>query len=139
MALHRCVRLLFEEEMQRAANQLSGLSSDVPDQITVNQAGAFEVGGTEGDNGLSSKKLVVGAYGLRCRLVAARGRASTSSRPIMLGACMPGAWPKRCRKSVRHKRPNWCWVSFQAIGLAILTCHRSNGEEVAIGKVGREL
>ena len=34
-------------------------------QLTVNGAGAFEVGGPEGDNGLSGNKLVVDAYGSR--------------------------------------------------------------------------
>ena len=33
--------------------------------MTVNGAGSFEVGGPEGDNGLSGKKLVVDAYGPR--------------------------------------------------------------------------
>jgi S-adenosylmethionine synthetase len=33
--------------------------------LTVNGAGAFDVGGPEGDNGLSGKKLVVDAYGPR--------------------------------------------------------------------------
>jgi len=33
--------------------------------MTVNGAGAFEVGGPEGDNGLSGKKLVMDAYGPR--------------------------------------------------------------------------
>jgi S-adenosylmethionine synthetase len=37
----------------------------MPDDITVNGAGAFEVGGPEGDNGLSGKKLVMDAYGPR--------------------------------------------------------------------------
>ena len=65
VALHRNVRLALEEVMQSAADKLPGLSSEVPDQITVNGAGAFEVGGPEGDNGLSGKKLVVDAYGPR--------------------------------------------------------------------------
>jgi S-adenosylmethionine synthetase len=33
--------------------------------LVVNGAGAFEVGGPEGDNGLSGKKLVMDAYGPR--------------------------------------------------------------------------
>ena len=37
----------------------------MPKDITVNGAGAFEVGGPEGDNGLSGKKLVMDAYGPR--------------------------------------------------------------------------
>ena len=65
VGLHRRVRLALEEEIQSATDQLQGLSDAVPDQITVNGAGAFEVGGPEGDNGLSGKKLVVDAYGPR--------------------------------------------------------------------------
>jgi len=65
VALHRAVRTLLEQELKDAAKLLAGLSTSVPDDITVNGAGAFEVGGPEGDNGLSGKKLVVDAYGPR--------------------------------------------------------------------------
>lgn len=65
IALHRAVRNLLEEELREAAKLLPGLSASVPDDITVNGAGAFEVGGPEGDSGLSGKKLVVDAYGPR--------------------------------------------------------------------------
>lgn len=65
VGLHRAARLAVEEELQAAAAQLPGLSRDLPDRLTVNGAGAFEVGGPEGDNGLSGKKLVVDAYGPR--------------------------------------------------------------------------
>ena len=37
----------------------------LPESFHVNGAGNFEVGGPEGDNGLSGKKLVVDAYGPR--------------------------------------------------------------------------
>jgi S-adenosylmethionine synthetase, C-terminal domain len=49
--------------MQRLAAQLEGLCLSLPNQLTVNGAGAFEVGGPKGDNGLSGKKLVMDAYG----------------------------------------------------------------------------
>jgi S-adenosylmethionine synthetase len=65
VALHRAVRNVVEDEMQRLAAKLEGLSLSLPDQLTVNGAGAFEVGGPEGDNGLSGKKLVMDAYGPR--------------------------------------------------------------------------
>ena len=65
VALHRAVRLAVEGELRAAAGDLPGLSATVPKQLTVNGAGAFEVGGPEGDNGLSGKKLVVDAYGPR--------------------------------------------------------------------------
>ncbi len=65
IALHRAVRLAVEEAMSGLAASLPGLSSELPETLTVNGAGAFEVGGPEGDNGLSGKKLVVDAYGPR--------------------------------------------------------------------------
>ena len=65
VALHRAVRLAVKEELALAAALLPGLSAALPQQLTVNGAGAFEVGGPEGDNGLSGKKLVVDAYGPR--------------------------------------------------------------------------
>ncbi len=65
VALHRAVRLAIADVMQKLATRLPGLSPKLPDQLTVNGAGAFEVGGPEGDNGLSGKKLVMDAYGPR--------------------------------------------------------------------------
>jgi S-adenosylmethionine synthetase len=65
VALHRMVRLAVEAELHGAAMVLDGLAPSVPEELTVNGAGAFEVGGPEGDNGLSGKKLVMDAYGPR--------------------------------------------------------------------------
>ena len=65
IALFRAIRLAVEAELQELALQLPSLSSHMPPDITVNGAGAFEVGGPEGDNGLSGKKLVMDAYGPR--------------------------------------------------------------------------
>jgi S-adenosylmethionine synthetase len=65
VALHRAVRLALIDELKVSANLLPALSTELPEQLTVNGAGAFEVGGPEGDNGLSGKKLVVDAYGPR--------------------------------------------------------------------------
>ena len=65
IALHRTVRVALETEMRRLAEQLPGLSAVLPDFLTVNGAGAFQLGGPEGDNGLSGKKLVMDAYGPR--------------------------------------------------------------------------
>ncbi len=65
VALHRAVRLALQDELALAARELPGLSATLPEQMTVNGAGSFEVGGPEGDNGLSGKKLVVDAYGPR--------------------------------------------------------------------------
>ena len=65
VGLHRAVRVAVEEELRRAAQELSGLSPELPEHLVVNGAGDFEVGGPEGDNGLSGKKLVIDAYGPR--------------------------------------------------------------------------
>ncbi len=65
VALHRAVRLALEEVLGNAGRLVPGLSNALPESLTVNGAGAFEVGGPEGDNGLSGKKLVVDAYGPR--------------------------------------------------------------------------
>lgn len=65
VALHRAVRMALQEVLEAAAKCLPGFAPDLPEQLTVNGAGDFEVGGPEGDNGLSGKKLVVDAYGPR--------------------------------------------------------------------------
>jgi len=65
IGLHRAVRLALQQTLGKASKMLSGLSDDLPDHLTVNGAGDFEVGGPEGDNGLSGKKLVMDAYGPR--------------------------------------------------------------------------
>lgn len=65
IALHRTVRATLQEELSSLAAAFPRQSPDVPESLSVNGAGAFEVGGPEGDNGLSGKKLVVDAYGPR--------------------------------------------------------------------------
>jgi S-adenosylmethionine synthetase len=61
--LGRAVRAVLRGELQDCAGCLPGLDPALPEAIAVNGAGNFEVGGPEGDNGLSGKKLVVDAYG----------------------------------------------------------------------------
>ena len=65
IALHRAVRQALQQVLAEASGSLSGFCDELPDQLSVNGAGDFEVGGPEGDNGLSGKKLVVDAYGPR--------------------------------------------------------------------------
>jgi S-adenosylmethionine synthetase len=61
----RAVRALLRSELQDCAGLLPGLDPALPEAVVLNGAGNFEVGGPEGDNGLSGKKLVVDAYGPR--------------------------------------------------------------------------
>lgn len=65
IALHRAVRQALQQVLAEASRSLPGFCDELPDQLSVNGAGDFEVGGPEGDNGLSGKKLVVDAYGPR--------------------------------------------------------------------------
>jgi S-adenosylmethionine synthetase len=63
--LHRGVRDAVTNELSECALAIPGFRRELPGQFHVNGAGNFEVGGPEGDNGLSGKKLVVDAYGPR--------------------------------------------------------------------------
>ena len=49
IALHRAVRVVVEEELGHAAGELTGLSTELPEQLVVNGAGDFEVGGSEAE------------------------------------------------------------------------------------------
>jgi S-adenosylmethionine synthetase len=63
--LHRAILELLRGQLAEAASAIPGFDPAIPDAVTVNGAGDFVVGGPEGDNGLSGKKLVVDAYGPR--------------------------------------------------------------------------
>lgn len=61
--LHRAVTEALRSILADAAKAIPGFNPSLPEQILINGAGSFDVGGPEGDNGLSGKKLVVDAYG----------------------------------------------------------------------------
>jgi len=63
--LHRAVLEQLRDGLRDAAGEIPGFNPAVPELVSVNGAGNFAVGGPEGDNGLSGKKLVVDAYGPR--------------------------------------------------------------------------
>jgi S-adenosylmethionine synthetase len=65
IGLNRAVRQCVAEELASSVAAIPGLDPRLPESFHVNGAGNFEVGGPEGDNGLSGKKLVVDAYGPR--------------------------------------------------------------------------
>ncbi|NLY02435.1 MAG: methionine adenosyltransferase domain-containing protein [Rhodopirellula sp.] len=62
---HRAVLDLLRGQLAEAAEAIPGFDPAIPEAVNVNGAGNFVVGGPEGDNGLSGKKLVVDAYGPR--------------------------------------------------------------------------
>ena len=63
--LNRFVRSCVKTECEALSENFPQFSRVVPEAIIVNGAGNFAVGGPEGDNGLSGKKLVCDAYGPR--------------------------------------------------------------------------
>ncbi len=63
--LNREVGAAVAGELKDCASAIAGFNAGPPDRVHVNGAGNFEVGGPEGDNGLSGKKLVMDAYGPR--------------------------------------------------------------------------
>lgn len=63
--LHRAVLGVLGDACVEAAEAIPGFAPELPADVAVNGAGNFAVGGPEGDNGLSGKKLVVDAYGPR--------------------------------------------------------------------------
>lgn len=65
IVLQRELQRVLAEELQRSATELPGFQATLPARVYLNGAGAFELGGPDGDNGLSGKKLVVDAYGTR--------------------------------------------------------------------------
>jgi S-adenosylmethionine synthetase len=65
VALRRAVLEMLASEFTEVAKAIPGFNTRLPDTVSINGAGNFAVGGPEGDNGLSGKKLVVDAYGPR--------------------------------------------------------------------------
>ena len=63
--LQRVVVDEVEKELELCAERIPGFQTRFPRMVNVNGAGNFAIGGPEGDNGLSGKKLVVDAYGPR--------------------------------------------------------------------------
>lgn len=63
--LQRAVVLAVKEVLGMAADLLPGLSTEMSGDIVVNGSGNFHIGGPEGDNGLSGKKLLLDYYGPR--------------------------------------------------------------------------
>jgi S-adenosylmethionine synthetase len=63
--LARTVRACVRDTIGTVATGWPAFCPALPERFLVNGAGNFAIGGPEGDNGLSGKKLVVDAYGPR--------------------------------------------------------------------------
>jgi S-adenosylmethionine synthetase len=63
--LHRAAARAVREAAVELARRLPGFDPADPREIVVNGSGTFSIGGPEGDNGLSGKKLLLDHYGPR--------------------------------------------------------------------------
>jgi S-adenosylmethionine synthetase len=63
--LHRAVVEAIGDVVRELAGKLPGFNPKLPEDIVVNGSGTFAIGGPEGDNGLSGKKLLLDHYGPR--------------------------------------------------------------------------
>jgi len=63
--LHRAAAQAVREAAQELARRLPGFEPSDPHELVVNGSGTFSIGGPEGDNGLSGKKLLLDHYGPR--------------------------------------------------------------------------
>lgn len=63
--LQRCAAQAVREAAQELARRLPGFEATDPPVLVVNGSGTFSIGGPEGDNGLSGKKLLLDHYGPR--------------------------------------------------------------------------
>ena len=63
--LHRASLQAVRQASQDLARRLPGFEPGEPREFVVNGSGTFSIGGPEGDNGLSGKKLLLDHYGPR--------------------------------------------------------------------------
>ncbi len=63
--LQRAAVQVVREVVQELAGLVQAVDTTLPNDITVNGRGTFTMGGPEGDNGLSGKKLLLDYYGPR--------------------------------------------------------------------------
>ena len=63
--LQRAFVAVLRAAAQDRAARIEGFDPAIPDDVIVNGSGTFAIGGPEGDNGLSGKKLLLDHYGPR--------------------------------------------------------------------------
>jgi S-adenosylmethionine synthetase len=63
--LQRAVVQAIAEVVRDIASRVPGFDTSTPGVVVVNGSGTFSIGGPEGDNGLSGKKLLLDHYGPR--------------------------------------------------------------------------
>lgn len=138
VALYRAVLSALEEELQRAASAIPGFDPVVPEKFTVNGAGDFVVGGPEGDNGLSGKKLVVDAYGPRVPI----GGGALSGKDFYKADRAGAIIARRVAKAVvlsgvaRECTATVCFVP-GAEGARLVALRNQDGDELHVARWSR--
>ena len=123
---HRILMPLLEQILKdlEAAGLVGAAASFILDKLILNGAGEFTIGGPEGDNGLSGKKLVIDHYGLgvpigggalagkdphkvdKCGALRARQLAKKLVRGGLDGARVILGWAPGGRCSLPHRGIN---------------------------------
>lgn len=85
---------VLKEELTVAAEAIPGFDPAVPNEIHVNSAGNFEIGGPQGDNRLSGKKLVADAYGPRVPIGGGALSGKDFYKADRAGAILARRWAK---------------------------------------------
>jgi S-adenosylmethionine synthetase len=106
--LNRAVRSLLGDELERIAKAIPGFQPVLPNDLAVNGAGNFALGGPDGDKGLSRKKLVVDAYGRRVAI----GGGALSGKDLFKADRAGAILARRIAKTVvlaqqRSAVPRW--------------------------------
>ncbi len=134
VALHRVVRVALEAEMAVLSADIPGLLAEVPASIHVNGAGAFDLGGPEGDNGLSGKKLVVDAYGPRVPI----GGGALSGKDFFKADRAGAIHARRLAKAVvltgltEEATVRLAWYP-GAVSAQVLSIESGEGRELSVG------
>jgi S-adenosylmethionine synthetase len=68
LRLRVALKTLPRQASQELARRLPGFAPEDPREFVVNGSGTFSIGGPEGDNGLSGKKLLLDHYGPRVHI-----------------------------------------------------------------------
>ena len=86
--LQRAVVQAVGESVHELAALVEGVDTELPKDITVNGSGTFTMGGPEGDNGLSGKKLLLDYYGPRVPIGGSALSGKDFCKPDRAGALL---------------------------------------------------
>jgi S-adenosylmethionine synthetase len=88
VALQQSVVAALRPLLARAAGLIPRFEPAIPAQTVVNGSGSFAIGGPEGDNGLSGKKLLLDYYGPRVPTGGSALSGKDFSKPDRAGALL---------------------------------------------------